>query len=50
MFAAHNLTAYPCTSLAVSALPLDPATVEKRMKIGVSLPSSDKKEAPVMLL
>jgi hypothetical protein len=33
----------------VSALPREPATVEKRTKMGVSLPSSARNEAAVML-
>lgn len=46
----YNRVAKPWTSRAVSALPLDPATVEKRTYIGVSLPSSPRKEAAVRLL
>lgn len=46
----HNLVAKPCTSLAVSALPLDPATVENRTNVDVCLPASPKKEAAVRLL
>lgn len=44
----YHLTANPCTSRTVSALPLDPATVENRMKIGVFFPDEPKKDAPVM--
>lgn len=47
---AYNLVAKPWTSLTVSELPLDPATVEKRIKIGVCFPSFARKEAPVILL
>lgn len=46
----HNLVAKPWTSRAVSALPLDPATVEKRTKVGVFLPLEPRNEAAVMLL
>jgi hypothetical protein len=46
----HNLVAKPCTSLTVSALPLDPATVENRTNVGVFLFSALRKDAAVMLL
>lgn len=46
----HNLVAKPWTSRTVSALPRDPATVEKRTNVEVCLPSSDRKLAAVMLL
>jgi hypothetical protein len=47
---AHSLVANPWTSRAVSALPRDPATVEKRTNTGVCLPFFPKNEAAVMLL
>jgi hypothetical protein len=46
----YNLVAKPWTSLAVSALPLDPATVENLTKVGVCLPAAPKNDAAVMLL
>lgn len=46
----YNLTANPWTSRAVSPLPREPATVEKRTKTGVVFPSSERKEAAVTLL
>lgn len=46
----YNRVANPWTSLAVSALPRDPATVEKRTNTGVSLPAAPRKEAAVRLL
>lgn len=46
----YNLVANPWTSRTVSALPREPATVENRMKMGVSLPSPPRNEAAVMLL
>lgn len=46
----YNRVANPCTSLTVSALPLDPATVEKRTNVGVFFPFSPRNEAAVMLL
>lgn len=46
----YNRVAKPWTSRAVSALPLDPATVEKRTKTGVSLPAVFRNDAAVRLL
>lgn len=46
----YNLVANPWTSRTESPLPLEPATVEKRTNMGVSLPASPRKEAAVMLL
>lgn len=46
----HNLVAKPWTSRAVSALPLDPATVENLTNTGVSFPASPRNDAAVMLL
>lgn len=43
-------TANPLTSLTLSLEPRGPATVLKRMKVGVTLPSSERKDAAVMLL
>jgi len=46
----YSLTAKPWTSRAVSALPREPATVEKRTNVGVFLSLAPKKDAAVMLL
>jgi hypothetical protein len=46
----YKRVAKPWTSLAVSALPREPATVEKRTNTGVFFPSSLRKEADVRLL
>lgn len=46
----HKRVANPWTSRTVSALPRDPATVEKRTKVGVDLPLELRNEAAVMLL
>lgn len=46
----YNRVAKPWTSRAVSALPLDPATVEKRTNVGVVFPLELRNEAAVTLL
>jgi hypothetical protein len=46
----YNRVAKPWTSLAVSALPLDPATVEKRTNTGVCFPAAFRNDAAVRLL
>ena len=45
----YSRVANPCTSRAVSALPLLPATVENLTKVSVCFPAADRKDAAVML-
>jgi hypothetical protein len=46
----YSLVAKPRMSLTLSALPLEPATVENRTKTSVCFPAALRKEAAVMLL
>lgn len=50
LISTHNRVANPCTSLARSALPLEPATVEKRTNVEVRFPCELRNDAEVMLL